>query len=300
MTTEERELLVCVTIDVDLISATSSSVASEMPAWRRQLERLRVAIPDFRATVFVRADHQLEQLFGRADHIFVEYEQELRQVASNGHELGWHPHSYSRIDGRWIQNTNEELMVSELEQVAAQLDGFELEACRMGWGFHTNKTMEVVDRLGFSVDSSAIPRPVYRWEDSIKDWTSTPDHPYHPSHRDYRVPGGPAFRILEVPMSVVPVPAPHDTEPGVKRYLNLVYWPEIFKTAVRRWIPHHNHLVTITHAHELLGQQTHPLFSPDQHVLEANLQTLNRIVADAGKQLRYITLSEFAGSASAI
>lgn len=285
---------VCVTFDVDLVVPTSSAVAAEMKAWRKYVSELRRAVPDFRATVFLRADRQLQQLFGRPDHIFRAYDRELRDVRSQGHEVGWHPHSYSLVNGRWIQNTDEERMMTELEAVSTQIDGVGLKACRMGWGFHTNKTMELVDRTGFKVDSSAIPRPVYKWEETVKDWAPTPDHPYRPSRADYRIPGDPALDILEVPMSVLPIPGPADTEPNVRRYINLAYWPGVFAQAVETWASHHNHLVTITHAHELLGEQMHPLFSPHQDVLETNLRTLERVVCRAGKRVHYITVSDFA------
>ena len=174
-----------------------------------------------------------------------------------------------------------------------------LKVVRMGWGFHTNTTMRAVADAGFSIDSSAIPRPTYEWDLSVKDWTRTPLHPYRPSARDYRVPGQPEIGLLEVPMSVGVIAAPYDTQP-VMRYINPAFHQAAVGTALDTWFSRFNHLVTVTHPYETVGGASHALIAHDPVTFERNVEAIERLAERDRRPLSFQTLSRFSASATPV
>ncbi|MBD0370360.1 MAG: hypothetical protein ICV60_05955 [Pyrinomonadaceae bacterium] len=290
-----KQLKVCVTFDVDLSDYTNDGAEvdelaflfSEVIPELRRDERLR-------ATWFVRLDAQVEALYGHADYFFERYEREFRALSAEGHEIGWHPHSYLKTDEGWKQNTSSESVREELERYAPRVKGYGIKSVRTGWGFHTNETMRALSDSGFLLDSSAIPRPAYSWESSRKDWETTPCEPYFPSQADYRAPGEPHLSILEVPMSVTEIAAPYDRA-AVTRYINLAYHPELMKAPLAAWLERKDHLVTITHPYELMpAREAHGLLAFDLNAMRRNLSTLEELAEERGAELSFMTLSEFA------
>ena len=296
-----KRLQVCITFDVDLSDYTSGGAGIE------ELDFLfSTALggfhqtPRWRATWFVRLDAQLEALYGCADYIFKRYDGELGQLRERGHELGWHPHSYVKVGAQWKQNTTTVAVVDELNKYVPLAQAYGLKSVRMGWGFHTNETMAFLAAAGFAIDSSAIPRPKYQWEESEKDWEPTPHDPYFPSCADYRVPGEPRLSILEVPMSVAQIKAPYDQEPII-RYLNLAYHPELLREPMAGWLAHHAQMVTITHPYELMARDTpHGLLAFDFEAMEQNLAALEELAAEQETELSFVTLSELAAAPSGV
>jgi hypothetical protein len=247
-----------------------------------------------RTTWFVRLDAQVESLWGSADHFFRQYESLLGGLRKDGHEVGWHPHCYVEAEGRWKQNVDETTVLDELRRYAPVAQSYGVRSVRMGWGFHTNRTMRLLADEGFAIDSSAIPRPRYEWEETAKDWTQTPHEPYFPSVPDYRVPGRPELSILEVPMSVTHVEAPYDSE-RVLRYLNLAYHPRLFREPLKHWLEEHSHLVTITHPYELAHRdEPHGLLAFDLEAFELNLLAIREVAAEQGKTVSFMTINKFA------
>ena len=288
-----RRLNVCLTFDIDLSYYAGAGAGVDeldflFSEAASSLRRQR------RATWFVRMDAQIESLYGHAAFVFERYGSELRALAAEGHEIGWHPHSYLRDGAGWRQNTSPASVRGELERFAPVVRDYGIKSVRTGWGFHTNETMRALSDAGFLVDSSAIPRPKYAWESSEKDWETTPLAPYFPSNADYRVPGEPHLPILEVPLSVTEVAAPYDGGP-VQRYINLAYYPGLLRDALSHWLARHDHLVTITHPYELMPRgEPHALLAFDLGAWERNLRALEDVAAEQGMELSFLTLSEFA------
>lgn len=289
-----KRVKVCLTFDVDLSDYTKDGAEVD------ELDFLfsRV-VPELRreslaCTWFVRLDAQMEALYGHAAYILERYETEFRALRAEGHEVGWHPHSYANSGGRWVQNTSAEAVREELGKYAPLAKAYGITSVRTGWGFHTNETMRELADAGFLLDSSAIPRPNYPWEESAKDWATTPRAPYFPSRADYRTPGEPRLPILEVPISVAEVAAPYDRE-RVVRYLNLAYHPELLREPLSGWLVHNDHLVTITHPYELMpAREKHGLLAFDPGALKRNLSALEELSAEQAIELSFVTLSEFA------
>lgn len=285
----------CLTFDIDLVEyAGDWKTVNEFDVAVPEILSILRKFPQVRTTWFVRLDAQVESLWGIADHFFRQYESVLEALQREGHEVGWHPHCYVQSEGRWKQNVDEEGVLKELGRYATLAKSHGAHAVRMGWGFHTNRTMRLLADEGFLIDSSAMPRPKYGWEETEKDWTPTPNEPYFPSAYDYRVPGSPELSILEVPMSVTRVAAPYDNE-QVLRYLNLSYHPPLFREPLRRWLAEHSHLVTITHPYELVQRkEPHGLLAFDMGAFELNLKAIEEAAREQGKRVSFMTISKFA------
>ena len=292
---------ICLTFDIDLVghAAAGESVdefTDAVPGILSIFDRH----PSWTATWFVRLDDQIGAIFGSPAAIVERHAALLSDLRSRGHEVGWHPHSYARTsDGRWRQNTDEAQVVDELARLAPVARRHGCSTVRCGWGFQTNRTMQVLSGAGFAIDSSAIPRPRYRWETSVKDWTTTPVTPYHPAIADYRVAGDPSLPILEVPMSVAVVRAATDTE-VVVRYLNPSFHHELFAPAVASWIGAHDHLVTVTHPYETVasGRQD-SVIAYDRGALETNICFLEEHTRTSRRSATFMTLSQFAAAGPA-
>jgi hypothetical protein len=288
---------VCVTFDVDFTwhaGGGGGGFIDEMSEVFPSLWAVLRRYPDCKTTWLVRLDDQMQALHGQADYALVRYAKEFAELCQAGHEIGWHPHSYVRVGPNWRQNTDNGRLIAELTRHAPAAHAHGLRTVRMGWGFHTNEAMAFLAQNGFRVDSSAIPRPQYPWEETKKDWTTTPHEPYFPACADYRVPGTPDWPILEVPMSVMLVKADYDRA-DILRYVNLAFHPRTLRQPLESWLSEHDHLVTITHPYELLGGARHGLIAFDVAALEENLLAIIRICEARGRPARFLTLSEFAG-----
>jgi hypothetical protein len=289
-------LRICLTFDIDLVGySTGGSAIDEFAEAVPRIVAMFDRYPAWKATWFVRLDDQIAALMGAPSAIWERHAATLSEVRSRGHEVGWHPHSYVRDDsGQWRQNTDEATVVEELTRLAPGALAMGCRAVRCGWGFHTNRTMQAVSAAGFAIDSSAIPRPRYRWETTVKDWTTTPSAPYHPAVDDYRVPGAPALPILEVPMTVAVVRAPTDTE-EVLRYVNPSFHHPLFTSALTASLKSLDHVVTVTHPYEVVSNGApDSLIAYDVATLEANIRFLEQQAERAGRQVTFVTLSQLA------
>ena len=265
---------VCFSFDVDMANYNESSWAhiNEMESSFLEIKKLLIKYPELKTTWFFRIDSQVKALYGEADFVFVKYEHEMNWLKENGHEIGWHHHAYRLVEGKWLQDTNEESVCTALWEYGKIAQKHELTICRMGWGFQTNKTIKILEQLNFIVDSSAIPRPNYKWDLSVKDWTLSGQQPYYPSVIDYRINGDDEVKIVEVPINTIQIETPTDTEKGVMRYINPAYKSTLFKKAVHEFFSENKLLVTICHPYEIdTNKNTHSLLSFSIDELESNI-----------------------------
>ncbi len=274
----------CITFDVDLTDYLSGNNSDEMDECFNSIQRKLLEYSEVKTTWFIRIDSQIESIYGRADHIFVKHREKLRWLTDNGHEIGWHYHGYKIKSAGWIQNVNEDEISLELERYAKIAKNFDLKITRMGWGFHTNKTLKKIYSLGFEMDSSAIPRPKYNWEKVSRDWSLTPNKPFYPGEKDYRTDVGEKIGILEVPINTAFLKLDSDTE-DVMRYINVGYKHVYFKKAIEALIDLPL-IVSVTHPYEILANEvSHPLLSFDITEFDLNLRFLS------DNQFAFITMS---------
>jgi len=291
------EWKVCLTFDVDLVDHCSGTPTAEMT------EAVPVLLDwcdrhDVVATWCLRLDRHIAATIGSETAVFERYGAVIDAARARGHEIAWHPHAYTRDrSGAWVQNTDGAAVADELESLAPIARALALQTVRTGWGFHTSDTMRVLASAGFTVDSSAIPRPRYPWELSAKDWTRAPEHPYRPSVADYQLPGEPSLPIVEVPISVEVIAAPRDTQ-QVKRYLNPAFHAPLLQPALRRWTARHRHVVMVTHPYEVRpAAASHDLIAFDLDVFDRNVRYLRELADAAGARLTFTTLSSLAVAA---
>lgn len=268
--------MTAVTFDVDFTDYTSAGkenldeIEASFVAIRGELERL----PAFRATWFVRLDAHIGHVYGRADYILRRHAGAFDWLRSRGHEIAWHHHAFEQHDGEWRPTADDAVVAEQLRAESDLARHHGLGASRMGWGFHTNRTMAALDELGWQIDSTALPRPSYPWDALPRDWSVSPQHPYHPSRADYRVPGTPARALLEIPMTTVLLSSRDDSQPGVVRYVNPAYRPETFAEALSK-VPAAVEPVLICHPYELVpSRSTHSMIAFDIGAFRSNLELL--------------------------
>lgn len=264
------------TFDIDITDYINNSEIDEMEEFFYYFQEIVKVVPNIKTTWFIRIDSQIEKIFGSSEYIFNKHIEKFKWLQNNGHEIGWHHHAYFLQDGIWKQNTDIKSVCKDIEQYGNIAVKHGMKVVRMGWGFQTNETIKILNDFGFLADSSAIPRPNYRWDLSIKDWTITPQHPYKPSLVDYRVPGCPKLDIVEVPMTTVGLSVSTDTE-KVIRYINPAYYHEYFAKALEE-ASQCDTVVLICHPYEVLkNNNKHSLLSFDKKVFCHNIEFLYKL-----------------------
>jgi hypothetical protein len=264
-------LIAALTLDVDCQSytgATYEPMPDELDRALQSLGPLFDRHPDWRATWFLRTDPDVD--------LFVAQSALLGDLVRRGHAIAWHYHGPAE-------------RVDEFARCARQRG---LDVSRIGFGHGSNGIFQTLSDAGFTVDSTAMPRPKYPWTTQGVDWTGSPDRPYRPSIADYRLPGSPSVDLLEIPISCAEVSAPDDTQ-RVVRYLNPAYHPRMFRQGLEGWIRRHEQLVTITHPYELLAGPSHGLLAFDAGAFEVNVMTIEALAASRGG-CEFVTLREMA------
>ena len=293
---------VALTFDVDLVDWVAGQHVGElndvMPALLHALSEIDGA----RATFFVRLDDGIARRFGRADYAFVNAAALWERVRDAGHEVAWHHHAVAQAPAAGNAVANSAAVVaSAIELPECDSDrlseavrrhsqtarDFGCSSVRMGWGQHTNATLNQLANDGWRADSSAMPRPVCAWDPPLRDWSQTPTMPHLIAHSDtLPVCEAPHARGLwEVPMTMVPLATLTDTQPDLLRYVNPAYRTDIFGTAIAQ-APVTAPLVLLCHPYECVGGRKHPLYAFSMDAVRANLSLL----ADQGA--RWMTIAE--------
>ncbi len=248
------------------------------------------------ATWFVRADNQLRDLTGTAAYLLEQYAPLWKQLAVEGDELGMHPHLYRETSSGWVQETNPDRLRTNVQLAldAFQTSGWYPVVSRMGEAYCCNALLAELDALGFKADSTAMPGRIRKDDERLLDWKNTPQHPYHPSILDYRVPGKESLQILEIPMSMAHVKADYDRCP-FPRYVDLSFHPRALGDGLRKMLPHTSLLVTITHPSAVLkglNTKPHGLLSFDLNSFKTNLRTIVDECSATNRPFRFRTMSQ--------
>ncbi len=164
----------------------------------------------------VRADAQMKEIYGDAAWPYREFIELWTELEKRGDVIAWHPHLWRWSTERkcWYQEiADEEWMGECLEEGYAAICSAankRITIGRMGWEFHNNFTIRVLDELGVEADFSAVPGYYCQGDENsgscfhkFADWRGAPRHPYHPSKADYRRPaqdGEEELAIWEVPL----------------------------------------------------------------------------------------------------
>ncbi len=280
------------TVDVDNDECVSNNERTvlrwtsigRIPAIREFCGRHRLCV-----TWFVRADNQLREMYGRATFLLEEHRPLWQDLENAGDEIAWHPHLYHRSPPSldYLPDVDESRCVHDLEATHQELQayGTSPSSVRIGEAFQSNAIMAALDRVGLSVDSTALPGIKRQDKFRTFDWAPTPNEPYHPSNADYRVPDvGNPRAILEVPMTTMLVKAGYDAYPR-RRYINPAVHHHIFKEAFDRHVQaitarlqKEVFLTTIFHPEEVLATASahHPLYAFSMEEVAKNVAYLLR------------------------
>jgi hypothetical protein len=246
------------------------------------------------ATWCVRCDDHIQALTGEHAYLLKHYRDCWQHHLDAGDEIGFHPHLYKQTENGWVQETDAGALTSQIHRAHAAMEGagFKSHVSRIGEAFSSNAVMQTLDDLGIICDSTAMPGRVRRDDTRQLDWSGTPDHPYHPSLTDYRLPGADAHALLEAPMTLVPTLAAYDREP-LRRYIDLSFHHQALRDGLSAFIPEAHIIVTVTHPSTILpGITKHPhgLLSFDASNFAKNLEYLTQECSRLGRSFRFITL----------
>jgi hypothetical protein len=247
---------------------------------------LRVA-----ATWFVRADAFIAAQFGDPLAMVHRFADLLRARLDAGDELGWMPQVYSAdtggIDYAGLEATHCAFAAAHGAPASV----------RMGGLFHDDRTMAMLDALGVRFDSSALPGREKTDRGWRVDWRRAPATPYHPDRGDYQRPGADPLRVLEVPLSMLPIAAPYDLHP-LPRYFDPTFHPSLLAPELRSLaVP--GLRVAVLHPDAVLPPPPgggHPLVGYSPQALTTNLRAFRALAAQAGCPLRMPTLAAAASA----
>lgn len=237
-------------------------------------------------TWFVRADAFVASQFGEPLAMAHRFVEQLRSRLDAGDELGWMPQVYA--------STSHTIDYADLEAThRAFAEAFGAPASvRMGGLFHDDRTMALLDAIGVRFDSSALPGREKSDRGWRIDWRGTPATPYHPDRGDYRRPGPDPLRLLELPLSMLPIQAPYDLQP-LPRYFDPTFHPSLLAPCLHAFATP-GPRVAVLHPDALLPPSSsggHPLVAYAPAAFAANLRALKQRVDDAGLRLRTATLA---------
>ncbi len=249
-----------------------------------------------RVTWFVRVDSQIGHECGHAAFLFRRFAETWASCAAGGDMIGWHPHLCGLADGQRRRELDPSHLRCVLRESWTDMRafGFVPDVSRMGEGFCSSAVMGVLEELGVTCDSTAMPGRVRKDSQRSLDWYGTPQEPYYPSRNDYRVPGPDALGVLEVPMSMVPVRAEYDREP-LRRYIDLSFHHASLRDGLKAFLASAPLLVAVNHPSTVLPNpngQRHGLLSFDLGEFRRNLEFVLQECERLKRPFRFVTLRE--------
>lgn len=263
-------------------------------------------------TYFLRSDEQMRMVYGEHSWPVNHFGRLWNMLRGDGHELGWHPHlwRWSAEHRTWYQEVNDEEWVRKCLEEGYRSITQELKpkSVRMGWDFHSNLTMQLIDSLGIDVDMSALPgiKDDMKMEGTglqilFRDWVGTPPCHYFPSKKDYRVGGDESLRILEIPQTVFELPITMRIGKVAKGLLKgslrtgklaepyITRPSSIFKGAIQKALVTENKvLACFFHADELISQERG--YGIDNFV--DNLRLIEKLCSSSSVEFFYTTAVE--------
>ncbi len=297
-------LQLILTFDAEADIFDGSIGAAGAPSWRGieegipQILEMMAAYSDsnaapLRATWFVRTDREIAEWHGEAAFLLRRYDTFWRSRLAVGDEIGFHPHFSKRALADVSGHTHRCEIMGALQAVHAA--GYAPVTSRLGEAFGSNAALAALEDFGFEADSTAMPGRVRRDAERTLDWGGTPERPYHPSQADYRVPGGPERKLLEVPMSMVPVRADYDAAP-FPRYVDLSFHHAMLRDGLAGLLATAPLLVAVTHPSTILPgirARRHGLLSFDAGEFRRNLDFIFTECARVGREVHSLTLNEY-------
>lgn len=247
------------------------------------------------------SDHCLPKttwLISDENQILEEFEKTKTEIILKNDEIGLHcliPKFYD------VRKTSEQDITNYLKKSIIKLNNFQIKprSTRIMGCTSSNSLMSSLSSLGFSADSSALPKRK-RDEEIGFDWSITPDKPYFPSILDYRISSDDPkdlLKILEIPLTTITTKTSYDSQ-YLRRYFDLCFQNDIIKNNLDKIIQNQI-VVSIIHPSELMKSKfSHELFSHNIEHFRQNLRMFCEKCKKLGKEIECVTLSELADDIS--
>jgi hypothetical protein len=301
-------ILLTIDIDSDLFdqSLTTESAGNLKPSWtglENGVPLISELFNDYRgsdglackATWFIRADSQIGYYYGDNAYLFTKYQKYWKDLLLKGHELAWHPHLYKFHNGNWEQELDSDALGYQMNISFKSIPkAWDIKASRIGEAYFSNSIAHNLRQLGIKIDSTALPGRFRQDEGRTIDWLNTPSKPYFPSEKDYRVPGHPEIKLLEVPFSMIDVFADYDKKP-LKRYTDLSFWHHAVKDGIEKAVQENMILNTIIHPSTVIPgilSKPHGLLSFSIDEVKKNLDFILHTAKRKSIEYRFITISQ--------
>ena len=179
---------------------------------------------------FLRMDPQIEYAYGSPSWVVARYPEIFRELDSAGDELGLHTHAWRWDDpsGRWVVDHGNQEWIEHCVRVSflafQQAIGRPCRSFRFGDHWMNNETMRLLEELGARFDLTIEPgckRPRDRKGElstgALPDYQSVPRHPYRPSVANFKEPGFPDGREMQL----IPLSTAKAGRPTIRRILNI-------------------------------------------------------------------------------
>lgn len=302
------EHILVLTIDTDPDTLSSHIPDRRTLTWRGlefAIEHFHHALPDWVFTWYVRADGQLEHAYSTTHYLLNTHADFWRTALARGDELGWHPHLYTAPTNAATMPeiiTDSQVATQALTSIWADLQttNFEFASFRMGEAWHTAHTLNTIESLGFTIDSTCIPERDDSATGHPRNWAGAPNQPYYPALDSPRTVGE-KRPLLEIPMNSWVFKTSYDTAPK-RRYMNPCIHPELWRQALTYWqktLPasyQDRYIWTlILHPNEAMPQADNNLLYA--HSLDAVRDNLNHfidVIQARGDTVRITTISQAA------
>lgn len=296
--------LICLTIDTDPDGLNTHNPDRSDLSWdglHFAMREFYEALPDIPLTWYVRADGQLEAAYGSVRWMMETYIDFWREAIQRGDELGWHPHLYSVPEQGEPQIIREsETAVAELKRIHARLQDvpFDLKSFRMGEAWHTAATLNLLEQLGYTIDSTAIPDRDDSASGHPRNWAGAPNYCYYPDNQSPHVVGT-KRALLEVPMNTWRFQASYDKSPKL-RYMNPCIHADLWQQALDYWqenLPNHAlHIWNlILHPAEAMPHDAPDLlYAYSLEVMVKNINALVQRIEGRGDSVAFTTIAHAA------
>lgn len=299
------DISIALTFDAEMDAFDASIVSPASPEWRGIEDGIPIiaqvlagVLDSYRqqavATWFVRCDDQIESITGSPSYLFERYVSLWQSRQRLGDEIAFHPHLYRENSGSWLQDNDPQSLNAHVHRSysAMRSAGFCSKTSRIGEAFSNNAVVNALEECGIEIDSTAMPGRVRLDAQRSLDWSGTPTRRYHPAVNDYRVPGDPCRKLLEVPMSMLWTKTHYDQKP-LLRYLDLSFHPRVLRDGISNLIMNSETVVTVTHPSTVLNSNSsHGLIAFSADAFAENLDLLLSECSVQNKSIRFITLSQ--------
>jgi hypothetical protein len=302
-------LLIAITFDLDpdhFDSSTSSNYKYDIPTWKSiekgvpvildSLENFTDSVGNsLKATWFVRADGQIADLFGNPAAMFEKYRETLDNLCKLEHEIAWHPHLYKKEGRGWLQENNSQMLAKQLKDTYKDILNYNYTptSIRVGENYFSSTILSTIEKLGILYDSTSMPGRKRDDNERLFNWECAMQSPYYPSRDDYRLPEEGRKKLLEIPLSMLPIKTTYDKE-AYLRYVDLTFHYSLIYPALGILLSHQPYLVTVSHPGVLLygsDQKKHGLLNFSIENFKKNINQIIQHCNQIERPFHFVTLS---------